>query len=70
MQANNENLRDLFAQARSIHFAYQHNAISRKKAILLSKPILRRLNTTVVLIAQKHNMKPKRITFQNLGENL
>lgn len=70
MQPENENLRDLFAQARAIHLAYQHSAISRKEAILRSKPILRLLNDTVVLIAQKHNMKPKRITFNNLGENL
>lgn len=70
MRVANENLKDLFAQARTIHLAYQHNAISRKEAILRSKPILRCLNATIVTIAKKHKMKPKYITFHNLGENL
>ena len=66
----NEDLRELLATARAIHFAYLHNAITRQQAKRLTKPILQRINTTVELIAKEFKVKPRYITFQELGSNL
>ncbi len=70
MEDGNEDLRELLAIARAIHFAYQHNAITRQQAKLRTKPILQRINATVELIAKEFKVKPKYITFQELGSNL
>lgn len=63
-------LRELFAEARAIHFAYQQEAITPQQAKDRSKPLLRRLNKAITLIAKKFNVKPKYISFQDLGHNL
>jgi len=70
MYVGNEDLRKLFAEARAIYFAMLQGAITSQKAKKLSKPILRHINATVVLIARKHNVKTRHITFQDLGVNL
>jgi len=66
MIGGNEDLRELLATARAIHFAYQHNAITHLQAKHLTKPILQRINATVELIAKEYKRKPKYITFQDL----
>lgn len=63
-------LKELLATARAIYFAYQQGAITQKQAKERSEPILRRLNSTIKLIAQKFKMKPKYISFQDLGRGV
>lgn len=70
MRDGNEDLRELLATARAIHFAYQQDAITLQQAKDRSKPLLRRLNTAIALIAKEFNVKPKFITFHDLGKRL
>lgn len=67
MVDGNEDLRELLATARAIHFAYQHDAITLPQAKLRAKPILQRINASIELIAKEFKVKPKYITFQDLG---
>lgn len=70
MDDENKDLRELLATARAIHFAYQQDAITLQQAKDRSKPILRRINNAITLIAKEFNVKPKYISFQDLGRNL
>lgn len=70
MEIGNENLRDLFAEARAIYFAMLNDAITPQQAKSLTKPILRRINSAVVLIAKEHNLKPRKIKFYELGTTI
>lgn len=66
----NEDLRELLATARAIHFAYQQGAITLQQAKDRTKPILIRLNNAITLISKEFRVKPKYISFQDLGHNL
>lgn len=70
MVKKNYDAKDLLAQGRAIHFAMQNGAITYKEAKERSKPILQRLNAIVAEIARKHNVKPRYISFRDLGNNL
>jgi len=67
MEVKKENLKDLLAEARAIYFAMLNDAITPRQAKSLTKPILRRINSAVVLIAKEHNLKPRKIKFYELG---
>ncbi len=70
MSGDNNNLRDLLAEARAIHFAMRNGAITYQDAKLRVQPILRRLNDHIGLIAKQHKVKPRYLKFQDLGRNL
>lgn len=70
MVHNKLTLKDLFAQAKAIHFAMKNGALTYKQAQLRTLPVLNILNKKARLIAKKHGMTPKLITFQDLGRNL
>ena len=70
MEIGNENLRDLFAEARAIYFAMLNDAITPQQAKSLTKPILRRINVFVAVIAKEYNVKPRFISFQDLGASI
>lgn len=63
-------LTEILAQARGLHFAMRHKAITYEEAKKRVEPMLERLNKAGKQIAMKYGMKYKKITFQNLGENL
>jgi hypothetical protein len=67
MKIEDENLRELYAIARAIHFAMRQGAISPQQAKQRTNPILNRINTSIKLIAKKYNKTPRYITFQDLG---
>jgi len=67
MQNADKDVHKLFAEARAIYFTMQHGAITYQQAKLRTKPLLRKINLTVAVIAEKHNVKPKYVTFQDLG---
>lgn len=62
-------VREQFAEARAIYYAMLHGAITYQQAKLRTKPILDHINTSIAFIAKKHKVKPKYITFYNLGIN-
>ena len=70
MEDGKEDLRELLATARAIHFAYQQDAITLQQAKDRSKPLLRRLNIAITLIAKEFNVKPKYILFKDLGRKI
>lgn len=71
MSSEKNDLRELLAEARAIHFAMQHGQLTYEEAKLRVQPILHRVNTVVGLISKEHNIKkPRFIKFQNLGRNL
>ncbi len=61
---------NLLAEARAIHLAMRHGALTYEQAKLRVQPILGRVNTMAGLIAKRHNIKPKYIKFQALGRVL
>lgn len=69
MYDGNGDLREQLAQARAIYYAMQNGAITYQQAKLRTKPILDRINTSIALIAKKHKVGPKYITFYHLGRN-
>lgn len=66
----NKDLRELLAEARAIHLAASHNAISYEEAKKRVEATLKRLNEEGERIAKKFGVKHRKITFQNLGVNL
>ena len=70
VDGKDEDLRELLATARAIHFAMKNGAITYQQAKLRTKPILRRINTSIEQIAKEYKVKPKYISFQDLGSNL
>lgn len=63
-------LTEILAEARAIHFAMRHKAITYEEAKKCVEPMLERLNKAGEQIAQKYGIKYKKITFQNLGTNI
>lgn len=63
----NMNYRDLLAEARAIHLAMQHGAMTNDEAQIRVKPVLVIINKKVDEIAKKYNRKPRHIKFQDLG---
>lgn len=70
MVDGNSDLKDLLATARAIHFAYQQGAITYQEAKQRSRPLLLRINKSVCAIAKKFKVKPRLITFSDLGRNI
>lgn len=64
---DNNNIKNLLAEARAIHFAMSHGQLTYEQAKLRVQPILRHVNAIVGLIAKEHKVKPKYIKFQDLG---
>lgn len=58
------------AEARSIHFAMRMGVLPYNEAKRLTKPLLEQVNTAARVIANRHNVKSRKITFQDLGRNL
>jgi len=63
----NMNYRDLLAEARAIHLAMQHGAMSYEEAQIRVKPVLVIINKKVDEIAKKYNRTPRHLKFQDLG---
>jgi len=70
MVRNKLDLKDLFAQARAVHFAMRNGAITYQQAQSRTLPALTILNKKARLIAKKYGVTPKAITFQDLGRHL
>ncbi len=70
MSSEKNDLRELLAEARAIHFAMSHGQLTYEQAKLLTNPILRSVNDHVGRIAKEYRVKPKYIKFQDLGRNL
>ena len=70
MNSDNNNIKDLLAEARAIHFAMRNGAITYEEAKLRVQPILRSVNDHIGRIAKGCKVKPKYIKFQDLGRNL
>lgn len=70
MNNKNNNFRNLFAQARAIHFAMRNGAITYEQAKHRVQPILQVINDHLGKIAKLHKVKPRYIKFQDLGRNL
>ncbi|MDE2588355.1 MAG: hypothetical protein KGL95_01645 [Patescibacteria group bacterium] len=64
-----KSLTNLLAQARALHFAMFHNAISQEDAQKKIQPMLQKLNQAGEQIAKKYKRKYIPITFQDLGKN-
>lgn len=62
-----ENLRELFSEAKAIYSAMRYGAITYQEAKLKTTPLLNKLNAAAEIIAKKHNVKPKLIRFHDLG---
>lgn len=60
-------LKELLGEARAIHFAMTHGQLSYQEAKSKTSPLLQKINAAVVVIAKKHNKKPKLIQFSDLG---
>lgn len=65
-----DNLRELLAEGRAIHFAMKYGALSYEKAIIMTKPYLETINKRIRGIAREYGVRPKEIRFQDLGRNL
>ena len=65
-----KNLKDLLAEARAIHYAMQHGAMTYEQAKQKTKPLLLKINDSIKLIAKKYNKRPKYIRFHDLGSHL
>lgn len=70
MEYANEDIKELFAISRAIYLTFLHNAITCQQAKARTKPLLDRINARVEAIAKEHKVKPKYITFYDLGVNL
>ena len=70
MGNNKVNLRDLLAEARTIHFAMKQGAISYEKAKDMTKPYLNTINNEVRKLARQHGVQPKELKFQDLARGL
>ena len=70
MNNEKEDLRDLFAEARAIYLAMSHSLITYQQVKFRTKPTLKRINDTIELLAKEYKVKPKYITFQDLGVNI
>ena len=70
MKRGNDNLRELLAEARAIHLAMQYGALSYEKAIIMTGSHLETINKRTRKIAREYGVRPKEISFQDLGRNL
>lgn len=70
MKNENNNVRELLAEARAIHFAMRNGQLSYDQAKLRVQPILRGVNDHIASIAKPYKVKPRYIKFQDLGRNL
>lgn len=67
MQKPDKEVKELLAEARAIHFAMRNGILSYQQAKRKTTPLLQQINTHVKLIAIKHRVKPRYVTFQDLG---
>lgn len=70
IQKIDNKLTEILAEARAIHFAMRHKTITYDEAKKRVEPLLEKLNKAGAIIARKYGIKYRKITFQNLGENL
>lgn len=70
MLGQDEDLKDILATARAIHFAYQQEAISLVQAKDKTKPLLLKLNKAIKKISKEFNVKPAYISFNDLGRRI
>lgn len=68
MKIEDEDSRGLLGEARAIHLAFQHRAITYKEAKLRTKPLLDILNSRIKTISNKYKVRPKYIKFYDLGK--
>lgn len=66
----NMNYRDLLAEARAIHLAMQHGAMSYEEAQERVRPVMVIINKKIDEIAKKYKRSPRHIKFQDLGRTL
>lgn len=60
-------LKETLAQARAIYLAMLHGVITSQQARILTKPLLKKVNTGIKVIAKKYKQKPDYISFGELG---
>lgn len=70
MENNKVNLRELLAEARAIHLAMKHGALSYQKAKIMTKPYLDTINKEVRKMACQYGVRPKEIRFNDLNRNI
>lgn len=70
MKIEKDNLRGLLGEARAIFLTFRYRAITQQEAQHRTKPILILLNSRIKTLAKKYKVKPKYITFQDLGRSL
>lgn len=70
MGYNKDNLRDLLAEARAIHLAMKHGALSYQKAKIMTKPYLNTINKEVRKMAHQYGVWPKEIRFSDLNRGI
>jgi flagellar biosynthesis component FlhA len=62
--------KEYMAEARTIHLAMRDGAIPYMDAKRLTKPLLEEVNRVARKIGKKYGIRPREITFQDLGRNL
>lgn len=70
MNNNEVNLRELLSEARAIHFAMKHGALSYERAAVMTRPYLEVINKKIRRIARQYKTRPKEMCFQDLGRSL
>ena len=70
MKNDKVNLRELLAEARAIHLAMKHGALSYEKAKVMTKPYLDTINKEARKIARQYKVSPKEIRFSDLNRNI
>ena len=63
-------LRELLAEARAIHLAMKHGALSYEKAKIMTKPYLDTINRASRKMARTYGVSPKLIRFSDLNRSL
>lgn len=66
----NINLREVLAEARAIHLAMRHGAMTYEQAKQRTKPLLAIINVRTKQIAKEFNVRAKEIKFSDLNRDL
>jgi len=65
-----KNAKKQLAEARGLHLTMRLGALPYNEAKRLTRPLLEKVNKEARKIAKKYGIRPKEITFQDLGRNL
>lgn len=70
MDTDKVDLRELLAEARAIHLAMKHGALSYEQTKVMTKPHLDTINRASRKIARTYGVSPKLIRFSDLNRSL